>query len=68
MISKFVHTEVTAAPTVPDSDGRKPREERVRFVLPEDIYTEPGVDKKKKGNFTKLSKPKTIASIIKKFK
>ena len=54
--------KVTAAPTVPDSDGRKPREERVRFVLPEDIYTEPGVDTKKKGNFTKLSKPKTIAS------
>ena len=38
------------------------------FVLPEDIYTEPGVDTKKKGNFTKLSKPNTIASIIKKFK
>ena len=33
-----------------------------------DIYTEPGVDTKKKGNFTKLSKPKTIASIINKFK
>ena len=44
------------------------RIKRVRFVLPEDIYTEPGVDKKKKGNFTKLSKPKTIASILKKFK